>query len=263
MASALDIRSQALSRLGFGQPISAAGVVPYGNYARDVNQFMTQEAQKPFVANLPGYLPAISQQGALINQQLKGELPQDVINMIGQQAAERGISIGAPGSPNANTAYLRALGLTSLGQQQQGVQNLATAIQETPVPQLFSPATLGVPGHTAFQELNAAMLGGGGSTRMPGGSQVVASSGPGRAPGMTPWNTGTSTATSIPQFGYPGGGNASLSLPTDSQIEQIANGSLPTFIGRNTVEQWRQQQDQTTYDPGYDPSTQQNYDFYA
>jgi hypothetical protein len=54
-----------------------------------------------------------------------GKLPQDVINQIAQQAAERGVEGGHPNDPNANAAYLHALGLNSLqaqatGQQQYG-----------------------------------------------------------------------------------------------------------------------------------------------
>ncbi len=49
-----------------------------------------------------------------------GKLPQDVINQIAQQAAERGVEGGHPNDPNANAAYLRALGLNSLQAQQTG-----------------------------------------------------------------------------------------------------------------------------------------------
>ncbi len=51
---------------------------------------------------------------------LGGKLPQDVINQIAQQAAERGVEGGHPNDPNANAAYLRALGLNSLQAQQTG-----------------------------------------------------------------------------------------------------------------------------------------------
>jgi len=62
-------------------------------------------------------------------------------------------------SPNANSAMLRALGLTSLGMQQQGSQNLTAAINDTPVPQLFNPASLIVPETLAKQQMDAATAG--------------------------------------------------------------------------------------------------------
>lgn len=52
----------------------------------------------------------------------RGEVPQDVVNQLATRGAERGVGFG-PDSPNANAAYLRALGLTSLdltGRAQQG-----------------------------------------------------------------------------------------------------------------------------------------------
>ena len=60
---------------------------------------------------------------------MSGKLPQDVINNIAQQSAERGVSGGSPGSPNANAAYLAAIGSDSLKAQQLGQQeygNLAS-----------------------------------------------------------------------------------------------------------------------------------------
>jgi hypothetical protein len=84
----------------------------------------------------------------------------------------------APGQ-NANAAWLRALGLTSVGLQNQGMQGLHQLVADTPVPQLFNPASLFVPEHLANLELGAAgagmragVAGGGGvsSISLPGGS---------------------------------------------------------------------------------------------
>jgi hypothetical protein len=91
--------------------------------------------------------------------ELGGQLPQDVVNQIAQQAAERGVSGGAPASPNASAAYLRALGLNSLQMTQQGSQNLSQGIADTPVPELWNPMSLFVPQQLAQQEQSAARAG--------------------------------------------------------------------------------------------------------
>ena len=57
---------------------------------------------------------------ALVESQLRGELPQDVINQIAQRAAERGVATGMPTAPVGNAAYLSAIGRNSLQLQQAG-----------------------------------------------------------------------------------------------------------------------------------------------
>jgi len=136
-----------------------AAVAPNYNLASGINNFMTQQAQNPYLANMPGYSPAVAQRGQVINQQLKGQLPEDVIYQINQAAAQRGVGNGMVGGQNFNAAYLRALGLNSLQMQQQGSQNLTQGIADTPVPQLFNPASLVVPQTLAAQELGAARAG--------------------------------------------------------------------------------------------------------
>lgn len=106
--------------------------------AGGVNTFNTQAMQHALETGLPDYRNLITQSSENIGQELKGDLPQDVINLIGQQAAERGIATGSPGSPNANAAYLRALGLTSLDMMGRGESALTTAIGRTPMPNLFN-----------------------------------------------------------------------------------------------------------------------------
>lgn len=73
-----------------------------------------------YTKRLPGYSEMATQSSANINNLLKGEVPADVLYQLGQQAAERGVSQGVPGSQFANSEYLRALGLTSLDLQKQG-----------------------------------------------------------------------------------------------------------------------------------------------
>jgi hypothetical protein len=100
-------------------------------------------AALPFEINLPGYESELGQASANTGQELQGQVPQDVQNLLAEQSAERGISTGqAPGSPNTTAAYLQALGLTSLGQEQQGQSNLAQLIGETPTGPGFNPSSM-------------------------------------------------------------------------------------------------------------------------
>lgn len=190
--------------------------------AGDVNDFMSGQAQNQYLKNLPNYANMVGSRTENIGQQLKGQLPQDVINQIGQQAAERGIAGGSPGSPNANAAYLRALGLNSLQMQQQGSQNLSAAIADTPVSPLFSPASMMVPNYFGQQELNNARIGRmSGAQRGGGGSYItgmpaVGFSGGGGGGGFSPDAAGMNgSGVSGPSWGTGGGASSSQYTPPD------------------------------------------------
>lgn len=90
-------------------------------------------------AAVPGYSGLTATASGNTQQNLEGKVPDDVVNLLVQQAAERGISTGNPGSANSNAAYLRALGLTSLGQEQTGMQNLSQLTTTAPVVQPINP----------------------------------------------------------------------------------------------------------------------------
>lgn len=109
---------------------------------RGLNTFQAQQAAGQYQQNLPGYQGLINQSSGNIQSMLAGQVPTDVVNNIIQGAAERGIMTGSPGSPNSNTALLRALGLTSLGMQQTGEQELTGAIQRTPTGGLFNTSSM-------------------------------------------------------------------------------------------------------------------------
>lgn len=139
--------------------ISAAGTVPYGDFANKLNQFMTNQAVQPFLANLPGYAGAVNQRSTNTQQMLQGQLPQDVVAQISQQAAERGIGGGGGAAPNSNAAFLRALGLSSLDMMGHGSKELSTSIADTPVPEIWNPASLLVPQQLGAWEEDAAKRG--------------------------------------------------------------------------------------------------------
>jgi hypothetical protein len=69
---------------------------------------------------LPGYMTSMNNIGTNIASETAGQVPQDVIAELQQQGAEGNTTTGAA----SNAAYLKALGLTSLGLEQTGQQNL-------------------------------------------------------------------------------------------------------------------------------------------
>lgn len=81
---------------------------------------------------LPGYAASIGNIGANIQSETAGEVPEDVRRQLEQEAAERGISIGSPGSDNANASLLDNFGLTSLQLTNMGQGNLQNILPTLP-----------------------------------------------------------------------------------------------------------------------------------
>jgi len=156
------------------------GVVPN---AGANNAFMAQQARAQYEANLPDYANLVAKRSANTGSLLAGQVPGDVTRQIQQAGAERGAATGS----YSNASWLQALGLTSLGLQQQGSQNLSAGIADTPVSPLSNPWTYEVPAYLGGLELNAAQAGigagrggggGGGVTGMPNLSYGGGPSGP-------------------------------------------------------------------------------------
>ena len=131
--------------------------MPYPNFglAGQTNAFMSGQARLPYQFNLPRYGANLSQWSGNVSSLLGGQVPTDVSQLLQRQAAERGVATGSGGSPNANAAWLRALGLTSLGLQAQGAQQFTQQVAATPVPELWNPMSL----YSSELELEQARLG--------------------------------------------------------------------------------------------------------
>jgi hypothetical protein len=126
--------------------------------AGGLNPFITSQSQLPLQQGIPGYSGLTAQSSRNIGSLLQGRVPADVLAQIEQTAAQRGISTGSPGGPNANAAMLAALGQTSLGLQSQGESELSGAVARTPQPQLFNPASFLVTPEQQQQAAAAANL---------------------------------------------------------------------------------------------------------
>lgn len=137
--------------------------------------------QNANAARIPNETGLESQSSTNIGNELSGTLSPDVINLITEQGAQRGVATGSPGSPNANAAYLQALGLTSLGQQEQGQTDLTAAENRNPAAPLadLSPFI----GTTTTRPLAS-----GGETFATGGGSPAAPAAAASAPDNSWWN---------------------------------------------------------------------------
>lgn len=133
---------------------NAANLGSLENTAANLNTFNQGQLLGQYNMAIPNYAALTQTASGNAMQQLEGQVPQDVISQLLTGAAERGITGGVPGSPNSNAAYLRALGLTSIGQQQQGMANLHQLTAGAPIAQPFNPASMFV---TPEQEQEAQM----------------------------------------------------------------------------------------------------------
>lgn len=95
-----------------------------------------------YTGRLPGYSDMSATSSGNIQAQLRGELPADVVNLIGQQAAERGVGGGVSGSQFSNADYLRSLGLTSLGQKEKGEASFTGAMDRLKGIPTFDPTSM-------------------------------------------------------------------------------------------------------------------------
>lgn len=140
------------SKYGIPNPVATAGSAISGNIGNlsgiydltvGADQAAAAGAQSELLANLPDYSGMLNQATTNVGQELQGQLPQDVVSQLQSNAAERGVAGGfGVNSPNNNAAFLRALGLTSLGEMQQGQQGFGQLVQETPQGPQFNPSTM-------------------------------------------------------------------------------------------------------------------------
>lgn len=121
---------------------NAANLPQLEGTAANLNPFNQAQLLGQYNMAIPNYAALTQTASGNAMSALKGEVPQDVINLLTQQGAERGITSGMPGSENSNAAYLRALGLTSLGQMQTGMQDLHQLSADAPIAPIFNPSSM-------------------------------------------------------------------------------------------------------------------------
>lgn len=121
-----------------GQAIQNSFTVPkvgdIETLTKQLNDINQAAQTKALQGRIPGNPDLEKKSSANIANELAGQVPQDVINLLAQQGAERGATRGlAPDAANSSAAYLRALGLTSLDQMKTGQANLTAADARNPI----------------------------------------------------------------------------------------------------------------------------------
>lgn len=119
-----------------------ANLGKFQDLASQTNKFNQEQALLPYTGTDPNFLANRSIESGNVNQQLQGQVPLDVWRQIQQGAAERGVRMGSPGSPNANAAMLAALGTNSIAMQNLGRTGQHQLYADTPVGKQLDPSSL-------------------------------------------------------------------------------------------------------------------------
>ena len=130
--------------------------VQYG-MAGQLNPFMQGQAALGYQMNYPLYGGTRMAQSQGILDQIQGNVPNDVIDEVIQQAAQRGIGTGNRGGINA--AILSGIAGRSLSQVKEGREAFNVGLAQTPVAPIWNPMSLYVPQLLGQQTLEAAQAG--------------------------------------------------------------------------------------------------------
>ena len=104
-----------------------------------INALNVSAQQKANVSRIPGEAGLEATSSANIANLLAGQVSPSTINLLGQQAGERGVMTGSPAGAGTNAAYLKALGLTSEQLQAQGQTELSGAVARNPAAPIADP----------------------------------------------------------------------------------------------------------------------------
>jgi len=188
-----------------------------------VNQLNQQGQTSAEAARIPGATALETQSSGNIASELAGQLPPDVVNQLQQAAAERGVAIGSPGSPNVDSNFLLNYLGGSLGLQRQGQSDLSAALARNPTAPIFDPTSqLLTPYQSGVLSNQSALLGldwfkalnpttargGGGGTGGGEATQPTATSGPNLSTlasllaGLNPAGSTTTGTTLQPGIDY-------------------------------------------------------------
>lgn len=130
--------AESMRRAIEGSQANLGGLYQLGG---SLNRWMGEQAKAARELALPGSTDALSKALANVGYELAGQVSPETIANLTTLAAERGISVGA-GSPNANAALMRSLGLTTEGLKRLGLQDLAQTIGLAPVGKQFDPTSM-------------------------------------------------------------------------------------------------------------------------
>lgn len=124
-----------------GYPVQQTNIADIPNMqtlTQTINALNLAAQNQANMGRIPGQAGLEQQSSGMIGQELAGQVPSDVMNLLRQQGAEGNVVSGR----DSQAAYLNALGRTSLQQQQAGQQNLSQAAARNPVAPIYDPSKL-------------------------------------------------------------------------------------------------------------------------
>lgn len=107
-------------------------------------------ARQQVLATIPNFDALMGKFSGNVEEGSRGVLPADVMGQLNQRAAEYGVATGSLG-PAANSAAMRAMGLTSYGIQQDALKNMATLTGMVPKGVPFDPSSMMINPATAIE----------------------------------------------------------------------------------------------------------------
>lgn len=113
--------------------------------ASDVNSFNQDQLLSQIRKAIPGYDAMVSKSGSDITSFLKGEIPQDVSDLVNRSTAARAVSGGYGGSGLADNLTARDLGTTSTNLISQGLDAASrwiTTQRQSVDPALFDVSSM-------------------------------------------------------------------------------------------------------------------------
>jgi hypothetical protein len=116
----------------YGSSSSGGNVGDLGRLTSNVTNLNIANQQAANAARIPNAPGLEAQSSKMIQDQLMGKLPADVVALLGQSAGERAVGGGMIGAPASWAAYQKALGLTSTDLQERGQRNLSAALARNP-----------------------------------------------------------------------------------------------------------------------------------
>jgi hypothetical protein len=183
-----------------------------------LNTQIAGQAALPYQLNLPNYGALTNTASGNILSNLQGQIAPDVLSQIQTAAAERGVSTGSIGSPNANAALLAALGTNSQQLQGLGQTQLSAAMARTPTGQQFNPQSfLTTPTQTQEAQYASNVLG--------ASPDPAAAAGAGIAAGGAGLNFGAlaSGGMGVPSLRFPNAAPTTATTPSNPVTASLSS----------------------------------------
>ncbi len=185
-------------------------------------------------SQLPGFKSTLAGVAGNISSDVAGQVPYDVIALLQQQGAEGNAVTGAA----SNAAYLRGLGLTSLGLKEQGQKDLESILPHLPGANVANnPAFYISPEQQYERDLQSNIFAAAPNPTLAAGAAMgAAQSGFNHGAGSI--RTGGITPGAGSTFGSPASTAGGMNYPNYPALGAIGGGWSGNMAGANPYTDW-------------------------